>query len=374
MSSTAQSITISTAAQLATVSRSTDRAARARAYATRLGAHAAEIRAQLDAAAGGDAAGPLRGELIEVDRQHRQAVEILTGVEAEHARHEADFRALHCSDGAARAKLADTHAARAAAVTASDATAAVLDRATAHAEAVERRLADARSAEARYDADATARLHAALRDGTEAPAATEAFSRTSPGLEDDARAARAAEARAAAEHRAKLTALAETERQVRGAADAVLLAEADSMAREVAALDARADLLRARLTTYAARTRGDHVQPEAVRPDPTRNAWSPPPPSLVTMATEPRVASTPAIAAALVDRTFVKEAPRDTSGVARAWDSFAAALAINAEAETSFTPNPPGPLLAPTASWLPASRFPASWEPQPAPEVPANAA
>lgn len=105
----AESQNIVAASQLAIVSRSADRVARARSYAHRLGVHAEEIRTKLDALAGGDGSGPLRGELVELDRQHRQATAALAAVEVEHARHAADLAALHGSDGAARVTLADAH-------------------------------------------------------------------------------------------------------------------------------------------------------------------------------------------------------------------------------------------------------------------------
>lgn len=60
-----------TAAQIAIVSASTERLTRARTYSARLDAHAAEIRAKLDATDGGDGAGPLRGELVEAVKSDR---------------------------------------------------------------------------------------------------------------------------------------------------------------------------------------------------------------------------------------------------------------------------------------------------------------
>lgn len=347
------------ASQLAAVSASAARLNRARAHVGRLDAHAAEIRARLDALAGGDGAGPLRGEGMEVDRQRRQAAAALAGIEAEHTRHADDLAALYGSEGQARAALAEAHRARDAVKAEADAAKAVLERASDHARGVEARLAIAQAGEARHDAEAADRLHAALRDGLDTPTAAEPLTRLSPGLEDDLRAASAAQARAASDHRAKAAALAEAERRVRGAADAVMLAEADAMAREVAALDARTDLLRTRLTTYAARTKGDHVAP----PEPPRvlnpGGWYE---SAGLAQPAPRVASSPAIAAALVDRTYVREAPRDMLRETGAWDAFASALVHDAGSLPDFPPDS-SPPLPPAVTGV---RHLASFEPRPA--------
>ena len=261
-----------TAAQLAIVARG--KLDRARAYAGRLGAHAGEIRSKLAAAADHQVAaaigraesdpadvGPLRGELIEIDRQHRQALEALADIEAEHVRHEADLTALTGSDGTARAKLVEAHAARSVAQTAVDAAKAILDRAKAHAEAVDGKLADARAVEARYDADATARLRAALADGNDLPAVAEAFTRTSPALEDDLRAATATVDLLKADHALKLDALAVAHRAVLAAVDGVLVVDAEAVARELQAADSRALALRTRLHCYTKRTAGDYIRP-----------------------------------------------------------------------------------------------------------------
>ena len=323
------------AAQFAAASRSADRLARARSYAGRLGSHAAEIRARLDTAAGDDTAGPLRGELVEVERQRGQAVAVLAEVEAEHARHGADLASLIGPEGEARTKLAEAHTARDLAQTGADAVKTILERATAHARAVDGRLTAARAAEARHDLDAADRLHAALREGIGAPATIEPMIRTSAALEDDARAANAAEARVASEHRIKLAALAEAERQVLAAADAVLLAEADAMAIEVQALNARAALLRGRLSAYAARTPGDHVAaPTAMAPAKLHpGGWYTRDPA--SIVAPPRVRQTPVIAAALsLDVATAALAPAEVA----AWNAYASALARHPQAEPDFQP------------------------------------
>ncbi len=364
------------AAQIATVATSRAKLDRARAYAGRLGSHAAEVRAKLAAAsergvaaaigtseASSADAGPLRGELIAVDRQHRQAVAALADIQAEHARHEADLAALTGSDGAARASLAEAHAARALAQTTADAAKGILDRATAHAGTVRGKLAAARAEEARHDADATARLRAALADGDAPPAAAEPLSRVSGALEDDLRAATAAEPRIVEEHRAKLSTLAVAERQVRAAADAVLMSDADAMAREVEHLDARSKLLRDRIAAYAGRTAGDYV-PEPWTPPKNilhPGGWFYPEPGKLAVPPQPRtVARTPTIMAVLPSRNDGAFVPVEVA----AWSAYASDLARDPKAEPDFpvlsaldrTPALPDPSVTPASLSLLSSR------------------
>lgn len=350
-----------TAAQLATVARSRAKLDRARSYAGRLGTHAAEIRAKLAASSDRQAAaaigraepdaadaGPLRGELIEVERQHRQALDALAGIEAEHARHEADLAALTGSDGAARAKLAEAHQARAEAQSAADAAKSLLDRASAHAEAVLGRLELARSDEARHDAEAAARLRAALADGDVAPSAAEPFARTSGALEDDLRAATAAVDALKAEHAAKAEALTLAHRAVLAAVDGVLAVDAEAAARELEAADARALALRVRLHCFVKRTAGAYVRPEPKPMKLNPGGWYEQ--DAITMQPASLIRSTP-----VVDRV-IGSAPqpphqgpheRNWTVESASWDAYAAALAADPQAEPAFADRPPSPPAPP---------------------------
>ncbi len=351
------------AAQLAAASRSADRLTRARTYANRLWAHAAEIRARLERAAGDDTAGPLRGELVEVERQRGQAAAVLAEVEAEHARHGADLASFIGPEGEARDRLVEVQVRRDAARTAADAAKVILDRATTHAGTVERRLTAARADEARHDSDAADRLHTALRGGSEVPATAEPFTRISGALEDDLRAARAAEVRLASDHRMSLSALAVVERQVRAATDAVLMSDADAMAREVQHLDARSKLLRDRIAAYAGRTAGDYVPEPWTPPKNIQHpgGWFYPEPGKLTVPPQPRtVARTSAILAVLPSRNDDASVPAEVA----AWNVYASALARDPKAEPDFpvlsaldrTPALPDPSVTPASLSLLSSR------------------
>ncbi len=355
------------AAQFATVARSRGKLDRARAYAGRLGTHAAEIRTKLAAAAERQVAaaigtiepdpaevGPLRGEAVEVDRQHRQALVILADVEAEHIRHEADLAALCGSDGAARAKLAEAHAARTLAQTAADAAKALLDRATAHAEAVNGKLTAARADEARHDADATARLRAALADGDTPPAVAEPFTRSSPGLEDDLRAARATVDTLTAEHTARVAILEKARLAVLAAVDGVMVVDAEAAARELQAADSRALALRVRLHTFVQRTASDYVQPQ---PGPLRKLpnglFERDPGPLLSPARPMR--STPAIGHVIASGPLPPHQGPFSANWANegaAWDAYAAALVTDPQAEPAFAEE----VAVPSAPSIPAPR------------------
>ncbi len=341
-----------TAAQFATVASSRAKLDRAQAYAGRLAAHAAEIRTKLAAASEHQVAaaigkaeadpadvGPLRGELVTVDRQHRQALGALADIETEHARHEADLAALIRSDGAARAKLTEAHAARALAQTAAEDAKAVLDRAMTHAKGVEARLSDARAAEARHDADASARLRTALTDGDVLPTTAEPFLRTSHGLEDDLRAATAAVHALKAEHTGKAVVVAQAERQVRAAAEAVMLADADAMEREISALDARLSTLRSRLAGCPAQKPAAPVSSAPLSPAKLHpGGWY--------------VRETPAIPMHLLAGTPSRPTVMPTPSDLASWAAYAAALAEDPDAKPAFAEVAP-PLPAPAALQFP---------------------
>ena len=347
-----------TVAQFATVARSRAKLDRAWAYAGRLAAHAAEIRAKLAtasehqiAAAIGKAevdpadVGPLRGELVTVDRQHRQTLDALADIETEHARHEADLAALTGPDGAARARLAEAHAARALAQTAADDASALLARATAHAKGVETRLAEARATEARHDADATARLRAALADGDAVPTTVEAALRISPALEDDLRAATAAVDALKAEHAGKLDALASAHRTVLAAVDGVMAVEAEAAARELQASDARALALRVRLHTFVRRPAGDYVRPTPKPNVVLPNGMVEPHPDTVraTYMPPPSIRSTPVIGEVIASAPPPPhQGPYEQNWTAEAgaWDAYAAALAADPHAVPVFADQP----------------------------------
>ena len=354
-----------TAAQFATVATSRAKLDRARAYAGRLGSHAADIRAKLAAAsergvaaaigtskADPADAGQLRGELVTVDRQHRQAVAALAEIEAEHARHEADFAALTGSDGAARASLAEAHAARTLAQTAADAAKGILARATAHAGTVRGKLAAARADEARHDAEATARLRAALADGDAPSAAAEPLARISGALEDDLRAATAAVDALTAEHAGKVAALALAHRTVLAAVDGVLVVDAEQVARELHATDERALALRTRLHCFTRRTRGDYVAPESKPPVLKPGGWYEPHPDTARalLMPPPTIHSTDVINAVVASAP-----PPPGQGVQAgnwtaetdAWSAYASALAADPQAEPAFAARPISPPAPP---------------------------
>ena len=347
------------AAQLATVARTRAKLDRARAYAGRLAAHAAEIRTKLAAAsdhqvataigkASSDPAdvGPLRGELVTVDRQHRQALDALADIETEHARHEADLAALTGSDGAARARLAEAHAARSLAQTAADDASALLARAVGHAEAVSRKLITARADEARHDADASARLRTALADGGALPTTAEPFVRTAPALEDDLRAATATVDALKGEHAGELEALASAHRAVLAAVDGVMAVDAEAAARELRAADSRALALRVRLHTFVRRPAGDYVRPTPKpnvvlpngmvepHPDTVRATYMPPPSIRSTAVIGEVIASAP---------PPPHQGPYEQNWTTEAsdWDAYATALAADPQAEPTFADQPP---------------------------------
>ena len=348
------------AAQFATVARSRAKVDRARAYANRLGAHAAEIRTKLAAAAERQVAaaigraepdpaevGPLRGEAVEVDRQHRQALAILADVEAEHARHEADLAALCGSDGTARAKLAEAHATRAEAQTAVNNAKAILDRATAHVAAVRDKLTAARADEARHDAEAAARLRAALAHGDAAPVAAEPLVRASGALEDDLRAATAAMDALQIEHGSTLNALAAAHRIVLAAVDRVLMVDAEAVARELQAVDSRAMALRVRLHTYSNRRAGDWTPPKTSPAKMMPGGWLAPDPANGALA--PLVQSTSTIGHALASGPLPPHQgvfARNWTDEGEAWTAYAAALNADPQAEPTFSEEaavPPAP-------------------------------
>ncbi len=354
-----------TAAQFATVATSRARLDRGRAYTARLASHAADIRAKLSAAsergvaaaigtseAGPADAGQLRGELVTVDRQHRQAVAALADIEAEHARHEADFAALTGSDGAARASLAEAHAAQALAQTAAAAAKGILDRATAHACTVRGKLAAARADEARHDADATARLRAALADGDAPPAAVEPLARISGALEDDLRAATAAVDALAAEHAGKLAVLALAHRAVLAAVDGVLVVDAEQVARELHAADERGLALRTRLHCFTRRTRGDHVAPEPKPAVLTPGGWHEPHPDTARALLMP---PPPIHSTAVINAVVASAPPPPGQGVhagnwtveTDAWTAYASALAADPQAAPAFAARPAVPPVPP---------------------------
>ncbi len=356
------------AGQLVTVAHSKARLDRARSYADRLGSHLAEVHAKLTAAAEHQVGaaigtaepdpsdvGSLRGEAVDVDRQHRQALTILADVEAEHARHEADLAILFGSDGAARGKLGEAHAARALVRTAAADAGAILDRAKAHAEAVDGKLLAAQAEEARHDADATARLHAALRDGDAPPRAAEPFARNSPSLEDDLRTARATIDKLATEHAARIADLTAADLVVKRAVDQVLCADADAVARELQATDARTLALRVRLHAYTKRIAGDYVPPKTAPNKTLPNGMVVPDPAHAQAALQaPRMV----VQTAIVGSVLASAPPPPHQGVfaqnwideGDAWSAYAAALAADPQAESAFTkpaavpPAPPTPV------------------------------
>ena len=344
---TATDFTDLTAAQLATVTRSRAKLDRAQAYAGCLAAHAAEIRTKLAAASEHQVAaaigkaeadpadvGPLRGELVTVDRQHRQALDALADIETEHARHEADLAVLVGVDGAARKKLTEAHAIRALAQTAADDAKAVLDRAVGHADAVSRKLITARADEARHDADASARLRTALADGDALPTTAEPFLRTSSGIEDDLRAATAAVDALKVEHAGKAVVVAEAERQVRTAAETVMLADADAMEREIGALDARLSALRSRLAGCPAQKPVTPIS--SAPPSPAKlhpGGWY--------------YRDPPALPAHILTGTAPKPVVMPTPADLASWAAYATALAEDPDAEPTFTEvAPPLPVPA----------------------------
>lgn len=245
-------------AQLDIVSRSKEALDRARVYEARLAAHQAELRARIDAhrslaTLGEDPATDLSALKTEADVVVAQlviATAATADVEAEHARHEADLGAMYGSADVALQKLQQAHSHRRGALDAAQAAQAILDRATGHLEALHGHLENARCTEAERERGAVGRLHAALRDGSEAPSTAEPRNRTSLALEEDVRVGTAMVEKLRADYAATMSGVVLAEAAVAKAAMSVMTAEAERDARELLALRERGESLRSRLNAF----------------------------------------------------------------------------------------------------------------------------
>ncbi len=190
-------------------------------------------------------------------------------------------------------------------------------------------------------------------DGDALPAAAESFTRSSPALEDYLRTASAAVDALRAEHAGKVSTLTAAHRAVLGAADGVMTVEAEAIARELNAADARALALRVRLHCFANRRAADWVVPIAAPPKMMPGGWLAADP--VADALSPVVRQTAVIGQAIASAPVPQSGgPFSTNWTAEnaAWSAYAAALAADPQAGAAFADGPAVPPSTP----LPSSR------------------
>ena len=362
------------AEQFETVERSRKAVDRAKAYEAQIADHLAGVNARIAAAGKSQVAAAigtgevdtqvdiaaLRAEAAAVERQHRMAARALRGVEAEHARDQTDLAACFGSDDAARASLKEAQRVCAAASLAAREATGILDRAMAHAAATSEKLAEAQRVEREQDHVATARLQSALRSGAAIPATSSPLQRASVGLEEDARTAALTVDRLAVEHVAALANVGKVERVVAAAVDAVMAVDADALARELTATEARAGMLRRRLTTYTERT-ALSVAPTQLQPGPLKlnpGGWYDRPIGAVaSMNVRQSTEVQKALRSAATLDEMMRQGPTAMNWTveANAWSDYATALTADAAAAPGFVTRQPYQPALPRVSEAPVS-------------------
>lgn len=333
--------------QLDVLARSTEAVARARAFEQRLGQHVAEVKERLAAAIQpgaphADRSG-LRAELADAEKRYGMASDARRDLEVEHARHVADHAALIGADGAARAALAEKVEARNAALLDVESAKSLQRAAQVYADDIQRRLQAAEAREQAQDRSAVDRLQAAFQNGDTPDATGKSDRRKSPGLVEDLRTARLTVEKFGRDVADREAVLANAERDVAEAVDAVLFAEADAVARDLEATEARARMLRARLVAYSERQPSGYVQHTPVQAPAQQvpGGWFVRP-SQPTAAV-PKVKQSPLMmkllggSIARLSSFDPMPAAVDWQPEAGAWSAYADALRHDPAAEATFT-------------------------------------